>query len=369
MPSIRDAPTLFHGLLPAAFCAAALLASGDGVADGERMVATPLSLNERKTTDPVVCYDMEAFPGRMVLRGNFSGDGRRSGLVLWNSDGDSGCAIGREVSGSQSVFVGREWSYAKFALGCRDSVTGRDHAIVHVSGGQFHEIQVWTADPDDTIPVPVYREAWGDAVYEYPGDEWGRDRLVAGDGTCLWRDLKSAREVYRKAMVALQVGKGYGSLNNGPDVLWSRKLDAATVRRWFVALRNAEAVFEGATYADPAARRSWGIVQVTNSEACGGTGGAVLTLDRRTGAWRSIYDILPGCSKVLYFGMREMVVDGDLLYARLCTDCMYWGDWANFVIDLRSGRTVPLDLNAEIPEPSEGGNPQIRDPVAEFFHE
>ena len=144
--------------------------------------------------------------------------------------------------------------------------------------------------------------------------------MVADDGACLWRDLRRARETYRAAITALQ----------------AHRLDAAAVRKWLAALRDAGAEFEGAGYANAAARRSWGIVQITGSEACGETGGVVLALDRKAGTWRSI--VPPGCAKVLYFRMRDMVVDGDRLYAALCVDCSHWGGYGDFAIDLRTGR-------------------------------
>ncbi len=345
MPSIRLKPVM--GLLFAAISALAPPASGGGAEDGGDTVATPSSWKEYPNTGNFVICDGATGHNRAVLRGDFSGGGGEAGLALWNSDG--GCAVGREAGGGRSALVG-DWNTASFALRCRDLATNRDHAVVHLSAGQYHEIQVWADEPGSASPERLHFEGWGDAVYDEPGDMWGANRLVADDGACLWRGLRRARETYRTAITALQ----------------ARRLDAATVRAQFAALRDAGAEFEGAGYANAAARSSWSVVQITGSEACSETGGVVLALDRKAGTWRSIYDVPSGCAKVLYFKMTDMVVDGDRLYAAVCVQCLGWGEYGNFAIDLRTGRKARLDFDARMPEAAYEGD-WIQDPVAEFF--
>ena len=316
------------------------------------------------------CYeDPSESAWRDVVRGDFLGDGRSIGLAMPRSERE-GCRVALEAGGGAAAPLDLGESYAGFAGVCRDPASGRDHAIVHSSAGQEHKVSIWAARPPPAAPERLYAVAWGDAVVERgePGEWWGIDELVAPDGACLWRDMKRMFEAHDAAMAALRVDRaargepdgadGAGPLPHPlPHPLPQREVAAEAAREALAALRET-AVFEGAVYADAAARDSWFVVQVFGGELCAASG-AVLALDRRSGRWTSVYDVPSGCSKTWVFPMRGMVVAGDTLYAGLCTHCSGWGGYADFAIDLRAGRISVVEPGAGAPGPHEGENPEL----------
>ena len=315
------------------------------------------------------CYPDPESAWRDVVRGDFFGDGRSIGLAVLGSK-DMGCRIALEAGGGAAAALGVPADYAEFAGVCRDPDSGRDHAIVHSGGGQHHEVSIWAARPPPAAPERLYVVHWGDGVYERGDDDgWGIDALVAPDGACLWRGMKRRHDIHDAAMAALRVDRGaqhgepdghLDGLDHGP-LAW-REVAAETVRERLAALREPAreglTVFEGAFYADDAARDSWFVVQVFGGEHCAASG-AVLALDRKTGRWKSIYDVPSGCTKTWAFPMRGMVVAGDTLYAALCSACYGWGRYADYAIDLRANRVSAVERGAGAPGPREGGNPDL----------
>ena len=94
--------------------------------------------------------------------------------------------------------------------------------------------------------------------------------------------------------------------------------------------------------------------------------GAVLLLDRRKGAWRTIYDVTSGGGKTLNFPMLGMTVKGDRLFALICVDCGGWGEYRYFEIDLRRNRATLLDRE---PESGYAETPPVRDVRGDAFSE
>lgn len=350
---------------PGAVLAVALaLAAAEGEASG-RAVDDPWR-DKREEWGAVNCnWEPSEFPFVDTASGDFLGDGQEIGLALWNTE--TGCNIGREDGEGRAVRLGGAGGFyggAHFAAVCRDPVSGRDHAVLHMSEGQYHDIAIWSLEA--AVPKRLYKEGWGDSAY---GDDWGIDLPVAADGACLWRERQRRFETFGTAMTALRVDRGAGDAEPeaGSGALPQRALAAATVREHLRALRGS-ARFEGAVYADDAARESWFVVQVLGGPMCDAEG-AVLLLERRTGQWKAIYDVAGGCSKAWYFPMRGMVVAGDRLYAGLCVDCSYWGTYADFEIDLRTNRAEALDRDTEAPGPGDEENPQLDEPIAAAFRE
>ncbi len=366
----RPAPRRFGG----AVLAAALLAADGGGASGQAE-GDPWR-EARKKVDVVRCDDRPSeYPQVAARRGDFLGGGREVRLALWNVD--PGCRIGRADGEGRSAQLGGvegDWAFvggAWFVAVCRDPASGRDRAIVHMSQGQYHDIAVWALEPPPAPPKLLYDEAWGDSVYG-ESDEWGIDLLVAADGACLWRERKRRFDAYDAAMAALRIDRGAESEDGESDdarsgpLRW-REIAAGEARARLAALRGI-ARFEGAVYADAAARERWLVVQILGGAFCDAEG-AVLLLERKTGRWKSIYDVPTGCSKAWNYPMRGMVVAGDRLYAGLCIDCMYWGSYADFEIDLHALRAVYLDGRADTPGPHDGENPELGDIAADAFPE
>ena len=244
---------------------------------------------------------------------------------------------------------------AHFAGVCRDAETGRDHAILHASAGQHSDIQVWAVDPSTGSAAMRHSEAWGDRVHP-SGQEWGLDLIVSADGVCRWQERRDAHQSFKAAMSALRIGADLDAGSLEFD-LPTRPVPTETVRRWLPAL-NEFATLEGAVYADDSGRAAWLLVQVLGMTLCDAEG-VVLLFDRQRRSWRAIYDVPSGCTKTLNFPMRAMVVKGNQLFASICRDCIGWGDYWDYVIDLRSFRVTALNLEDGHELPEDHGNPVI----------
>ena len=317
---------------------------------------------------------------RTAVQGRFEGsENSISRMILSNEDPEH-CLI-RHERGEQP---GEILQYvAHFVSTCRDPVSKLDHVVLQTSNGrQYHDIHVWTVDQTTKTPKQLYREAWSESVYDeyddpgpyedipvYEMDSSGLGRMVAADGSCLWRTRKKAFETFESAMAELRIGQNIDlPFNGGVVALQTRAIPAETVRKWLVAL-DGVAMFEGAEYADDAARNSWRVVQVLGGPWCDSSG-VVLVLDRQTGAWKAIYDVEGGCSKSWNFPLRGMVVKKHQLFALLCTECSGWGDYYPFVIDLRTGNVAPLgDKNDDYVMTIDDENPRVRDVDKEIFSE
>ena len=291
-----------------------------------------------------------------IVRGDFFGDGREVGLVARSTE--TGCEIGFETAGDGTFKAMPGAGYfADFWGVCRDSVSARDHAVARVSHDRNTSYEIWAAERGAALPVLLYTEFWGEADPRDPRSGIRRGPLVADDGACLWRERLRDREVYKTAMAALRVEPGASPAGARPGLLPWRPLVADEVRVQLAAVRGV-ASFEGAVYADAAARESWLVVQILGGAACDSEG-AVLLLDRKTGRWKSIYDARGSCTVAWNFPMRGMVVAGDRLYAGLCVDCVY-GGYEDFEIDLRTNHVRPV-RDADAPGPSGETNPVLDD--------
>ena len=323
-------------------------------------------------SDTVFCR----YEGRFaVARGAFGRGGKPTRLLLLPGGERSGCRIRHEGSPLSADID--EADTAWFMTVCRDAKSGRDHAVLHWSAGQYHAVEVWAADPETGNPERLYDEVWGDDAPMAPGVEGGiTGALVSADGACLWRARLEARETVKTALSALRIERAAGLGHDEPGrtfALPTRATPAETVRRWLTALDAATAsegagdvaVLEGAVYADDAARESWLVVQVL-AQTMYEAEGVVLLLDRRKGAWRTIYDVASGGGKTLNFPMLGMTVKGDRLFALICVDCGGWGEYRPFEIDLRRNRATLLGW---VPESGPAENPPIRDLRRDVFSE
>ena len=204
------------------------------------------------------------------------------------------------------------------------------------------------------------------------------EQLVAADGSCRWQDRKKGRKLFHDAMSDLRVGRGLNlrrvadllragrklNLRRGTEVP-TRVVQPAAVHKWLKAL-DGIARLEGAVYASDADREAWRVVQVHGVWNCDAEG-VVLLLHRKTGTWTSIYDVSSGCSKVLSFSLRDMVIKDNRSYAWACTACASWGYYEEFVVDLRTLRVAPLREDEWLRSAEEGKNPPIIDIDRELF--
>ena len=284
--------------------------------------------------------------------GEFTTSGKRTPLFLTYD-----CRI-RHEDGPESELLETPDS-ASFKMVCRDPVSGRDHAVfLTVAGASSSTIQVWGVDPVSAALKPLYTEWWGD-MESHDTDRWGLDRLIAEDGTCLWRNRQEARATVKAAMVALRV-RAEENVEPGwtfPVTLPTREIPAETARNWLRSLEGtaSTAILEGAVYADDASRASWRVVQALSTTQYEWEG-VILLLDRRAGTWQAIYDVS------LDYPMLGMVVEGDHLFAAICVASCYDGhgyagdaEYDTLAVDLRTMRATRFKSS------SLGNNPPIHD--------
>ena len=309
-------------------------------------------------------------PGGETIQGRFVTPERKTRLHLFAKPDDGGCLLRHDAGPASEPFG---WADAAELVGvCRDSVTGRDWAVVYLAAGQHADLEFWSVDPETRTPRLEYREVW--TVWGL--EEEQREEVMEG-GACRARERQAVQALLLEAMVALGTGNG-GSATTpveerfdipmGASVeLPARPIPEEAIRRWLLALSSAEpriATFEGARYADAAARKSWTVIQVLGTRLYEAPG-VVLVLDRTRNAWRALYEVLSGGSKNLNFPMLDMVVSGDKLFGSLCTYCDSWGSYDDFEIDLRTNRATRLAAAPDFGFEEEG-NPTIRDIESEI---
>ena len=304
---------------------------------------------------PVWCYVNDP-NGKRVMRGRFAANGndRKSRLILLRGPKPAyGCKLQHE--NKRPVSIGG-WDSAEFVALCRDPITDTEQLVMHVEAGKHFEAQVWSVEPRTRVPVLLYKEAWGDELsYNHESEEWDLVHLRTVEGTCRWRERKKVHLTFKAAMKALRVGAKLKV--DGSDIaLPTRKIPSVEARKWLNKLVGI-ARFEGAVYADETGRSSWQVIQVLGTRLCD-AGGAVLVLNREQNSWRTIYDVPSGSSRFLNLPMRGMFIKGDLLYVSMCdldlsmrADCSNFGDYVDYVINLRKYHAAPIAPGSKAPGP------------------
>ena len=247
------------------------------------------------------------------------------------------CLVQHEDGARSDVLTG---DYNTFIGVCRDPVTDLDWALAYSASGAYGDLRFVSVDPDTRTIRVEFEQAWA----EWDGSDYGQ--LVEG-GICLARAMREAKRTFEAAMSALQPKheehRDRARFQNGDAFeLFPVRRHATDVRQWLLALestRPAVATFEGAHYADEPSRQAWTVVQVLG---IGYEPGLVLVLERARNEWHAIYGVQAGASKAWNYPIRHMLVDGDSLYATMCTYCLYWGDYADFRIELRTHRVFRL---------------------------
>ena len=313
------------------------------------------------------CFDI---PSGETIRGFFVTPERKTRLHLFAKPDYGGCRL-RHDGGADSEPLG--WADAAEFVGvCRDPVTGRDWALVYLAAGQHADLEFWSVLPETKTPRLEYREVW-----TVSGLEEEQREEVMEDGACRARERKEVQALLLEAMAALGTGDSgspAGPIEERFDIpvgasvdLPARPIPEAEVRRWLLDLSSTEppiATFEGARYADAAARESWTVIQVLGTRLDEAPG-VVLVLDRTRNEWRALYEVLSGGSKNLNFPILGMVVRGGKLFGSLCTYCDSWGSYDDFEIDLRTNRATRLAAAPDFGFEEEG-NPAIHDIVNEI---
>lgn len=303
----------------------------------------------------VWCYDDDPY-GKSEVRGNFEGSGnvRKSRLFLFRGPKPAyGCML--QYENNRPVSIG-SWDAAEFIALCRDPATGTEQLVMDVSAGQHSEIQVWSVESANGVPVLLYEAALGDELsHNSESEEWDIAHLRNVDGTCRWREWEKAHRTFKAAIRALRIGAKL-KVDGSEITLPTRQIPPKDAREWLKKLVGL-ARLEGAVYADAAGRSSWRVVQVLGTRRCDAEG-VVLVLERERNSWRTIFDVPSGCTKFLNFPMRGMLVKGDLLYVSMCdlylsmrSDCSNLGDYDDYVINLRTHHATPIVPGSEAPGP------------------
>ena len=256
---------------------------------------------------------------------------------------------------------------AEFAGRCHDPVSGRDHVILSTySGGArgLNHLEYWSVQPDTQQLTLEYEQGTLIGAAAFESD---LQPLVGADGQCLWRPQKRARDVFKDAIAALGVGveleeKALDIEVGATLTLPTRTLTDDIVRHWLHALHTHAptlVTFETARSSGAPHPQPWRILQILGQQKCGAPG-VVLLQDTRSGQWHSIYDVPSGCTYSLNFPLGAMRITGDTLSAKFCTDCLFWGQYGTFTLDLPTNRLTRLE-GAEV---SGGANMPVTDPLA-----
>jgi len=105
---------------------------------------------------------------------------------------------------------------------------------------------------------------------------------------------------------------------------------------------------QGARYAHDDDKNSWFVVQLFGTWLCDAKG-VVLLLDKRTGVWRTIYNVPSGCSYDLNYPLRGMLIEDNQLYVSACkggTECMYHGEYHELSFDLSTNMVTALEFGS-----------------------
>ena len=300
------------------------------------------------------CYEDRVIGARDTERGFFVDPARKTALSLRPSpcsytgdvECDYACVLQHEDGPAAKM---EPFDYAGTHGVCRDSVTGLDHALVHLASGKYMAVQLWSVNPASGEVKREYQEAWYDLA-DGLGIE-GRTLLVGADGRCLWRNRQQGYEVFQNLLSTLRVGKeaDLPFLEGASVVLPVREVPAEVVTQQLLALDAVQprlAEFEAAVYADEAGRAAWRVIQVTGTTLREARG-VVLVEDRRTGVWRTMFDVGSDDEESLNSPSPAwfMVVTGNTLTMEMRGDAYSDGC---FAIDLPTNRATSLGLYGSV---------------------
>lgn len=265
---------------------------------------------------------------------------------------------------------------------CRDRESGLDQILVkrvHWGSAGGSTAVMYGAKPGkDDIEV-VYQTGFYDETN-------ARHVLIDAEGNCRWRMVERAEQALGLALAGLMDGAaegiGYGIRVGETAQLRTRRVDGKTVRDAIAAIHEfnrtqpadwaedsqAEAEsgdfdgdptpgrttllavdVEGARFATDEDAASWLVVRIHRIKACD-LPGIVLLQDKRSGEWRSIYE-LPRGARCEGLTVRETMRDGyvrdDKLYAEVCLAACEssrrgHSSWGWFEINLRQDTVAPL---------------------------
>ncbi len=257
---------------------------------------------------------------------------------------------------------------------CRDPVSGQVYTVLFTGAGAHFDLEIWSIDPETGDPTREYMEGWtdsyesmeGPADYPYAGGIW---KPVAPGGQCQWRARQTVRQRYDDALQALSVDVTSEEAVRFDEVerLSVRRLDPKTVRHLLVSLDDTTTI-EGASYGSSQDQANWRVVQLRGNARCDSPG-TVLVLNRTTGQWHAIYDVMSGCGYRLDYPLFGLHVDNGHLNVSACITCSSHGMYDSFSVDLATWRVRRLNQNDMFAggPPDSKENPRIRDIGREVF--
>jgi len=294
----------------------------------------------------VAAMDDSATPGQYVektLSGNFLDAQHATRLILRRQtrpdDPDLLLLYRVADDGSQKELSAptealNSYAYSTFIELCRDPDTGLDQLLFAQSPGG-------TANGDEKNALFVYYDQQ-DAVFTTADI----DAQFVDDSCSLAQaeERASQRVDYSEMIDVLKPPEA------DKHQLRSKALPGFTLKqmRHIMAQANSmekHAAWEGSGdliqpsefHIDKLAKNSlWRIVTVYYAGPGDLSSGVVLAQNRKTAAWRSIYTIPEGGSKVALYLPYDAKLQGNHLQLNLCTDCSWWGTYAPFLIKLDS---------------------------------
>ena len=267
-------------------------------------------------------------------------------------------------------FDGSAFSVSSMAvLGtCRQHDADRDVLLLLEALGGTLNVSGWSVNSETNMPEAEFRRAY------YAESLGGAERGRLGLGSaCTWQREDEAASIIHSLRVdsdesdsadivtsalSQMVERGDGSRFRLPI----RTLTADAVERALLRLIQIRddigIVFQGAAYATGEDRKRWRVVQIYKTRSCNAHG-VVLLHDREMDRWRAIYDVPSGCTYTRNYPLRRMKIQEGKMFVDMCHDCMFWGAYGQFVLDL-STMDIAM-LGAEDPRPEDLENPALDD--------
>lgn len=254
---------------------------------------------------------------------------------------------------------------------CRQHDADREILLLREDYGHYTYVSGWRVNSQTNTPEAEFLH------YYYGRELFGREELsrLGLGSACTWQREDEARSIIHGLSVDSD-GDESDSTDIVEDVL-SRMVESGDTSRFRLPTRPLTAdaverallrliqisddigiVFNGATYATEEDRRRWRVVQIYRTKACD-SDGVVLLHDRDVQQWRAIYDVPSGCSYTGVFPLVGMMVQDGKMFVDMCFDCIFWGEYERFVLDMSTMDIVVL--SGEDPRPQDLEDPVLDD--------
>ncbi|GLQ07032.1 hypothetical protein [Sneathiella chinensis] len=273
------------------------------------------------------------------IRGGFTNPDSQSTLRLSLTEGETGTSLQVTDENGQELSVAITGEILEIKT-CYSERQDRDHLVIlacddgngpNCSGSYVYH------DP----------ESGGFGLYQElsTGEDVETDENSAG-ALCLWEEKRDAGVLFKSFLEAWSPKQddGYHAAfttaeETGDFTAPVRPLPAPALATAFLGMGpylNTH-VFMGTL----AENEKWQVTALEQRNTCDAEG-LVLARNKESGEVLSLYHIPTGCSKAVNFTPLELSLSGNDLTGLFCTECEWYGEWAEFKWDLTNQRVTWL---------------------------